>query len=285
VIHPLCDRALGEFPSQHHKPARVLADLLLLGALPAQAFLLVEALRYPTVLGMISVGISGGAFAITVAHELVHRPKKWERAWGILTLSLVGYAHFRVEHVYGHHRLVATPEDPASARRDEGVYAFWWRSITRSFVSSWKLQSSRPWRSNRTLRCFLTEAAIIGLVVGLFGVVGLGIYALQSLVAILLLETVNYIEHYGLARKRLANGGYESVGAQHSWDSNQRLTNWTLFNLGLHAKHHLSAALPFPELEALPKAPRLPVGYSAALVLALFPPLWRRVMNPLIPLQ
>lgn len=237
---------------------------------------------------VISTGAIGGAVGITYAHELVHRTSALERALGEVLLVAVSYPHFTVAHVYGHHRHVATPLDPATARLGEGLYPFLVRSIVGGAHEAWRIERARlrrqgrpAWhRSNRCWRFGVSTAAVYGVGWLSYGDRGVWFLALQSLLAIVLLETINYVEHYGLLRREERAGRYEPCGLQHSWDSSHRVSNWLLINLARHADHHLTASRRYPALASQPRAPQLPAGYGAMLLLATVPPLWRRVMDP-----
>ncbi len=272
--------------------APVLAGVLALGlwAISFGALSTVEAVGLA-----ISIGFTLGAIGITVAHELIHRASPIERGLGVFLLLLVSYAHFRIEHVHGHHRRVATREDPASARLGENIYAFYVRSIVGSFRSAWRIEAARLARrnrrvwgiANRMIWYVAVEAAIYAALLGLLGWPAAALFAGQSLVAVLSLETVNYFEHYGLERRRVGESRdgtprYEPVAAQHSWNTNCRLTNWYLFNLGYHSDHHLDAGRPYQRLRDRVATPQHPSGYSAMMLLSLVPPLWRRINDPLV---
>lgn len=236
----------------------------------------------------ISMGVTAGAIGITFAHELIHRRAALERALGEILLTSVSYAHFAIEHVHGHHRQVATPLDPATARFGESFYRFLPRTVGGGLRSAWRLETERiarrgsgPWsRSNRLLRYAAAQTLTYAFVSIAFGTSGLLVFAGQALVAISLLEVINYIEHYGLMRREIAPGEYERVTSRHSWDSSYRISNWMLINLARHSDHHCTAAKRYQSLELAPDAPRLPAGYAAMFLLALVPPLWFRVMNP-----
>ncbi|MEZ6184721.1 MAG: alkane 1-monooxygenase [Planctomycetota bacterium] len=228
--------------------------------------------------------VAGGGF--TVAHELMHRRGKAERALAEVLMALASYTHFCVEHVHGHHKHVATPLDPASARRGEWVYAFLPRTILGGLASAWRIESRRVAKrgvrglADRRLRYPLGIAAL-WLAVGLgFGLPGLALFLAQGAFAVLLLETINYVEHYGLARPELAPGRYGRARPEHSWNATHRLTNAMLINLQRHADHHAYAHRSYPELRAWPDAPTLPCGYPTMVLAALVPPLWFAVMNP-----
>ena len=236
----------------------------------------------------LSVGAATGTIGITFAHELVHRRAPFERALGEILLASVSYTHFAIEHVHGHHRHVATPHDPATARLGESFYRFLPRTVVGSVTSAWRLEGERLARrgrsiwspANRMLRYGATQAALYPAVWWTFGGAALAVFAGQAVTAFMLLEVINYIEHYGLMRKEIAPGEYERIGPQHSWDSAYRLSNWMLINLARHSDHHLAAAKRYQSLELPAHAPQLPAGYGAMFLLALVPPLWFRVMDP-----
>ncbi len=234
----------------------------------------------------LSLGIMNGAGGITIAHELMHRRGRVARAAAELLMATVSYPHFCVEHVHGHHRHVATPRDPASARLGEGLFAFYRRCLPSSLRSAWRIERARAgrrrapsWHDARVRQPVLLVALYAG-VFGLSGSAGLGFFVLQGLCAVALLEAVNYLEHYGLARRELAAGRYERVRPAHSWNSSARLSNLYLFNLARHSDHHAAASRPFDALRHHDDAPQLPAGYATMVLLALVPPLFKRVMDP-----
>jgi alkane 1-monooxygenase len=236
----------------------------------------------------LSIGLTAGAIGMTFAHELIHRPSRLERLLGDALLMSVTYPHFAIEHVHGHHRHVGTPRDPATARYGESLYAFLPRTVIGGVRSAWRIEVRRLGKhgepafglANRMLRytaVVLVLYAAIGLRYGWRGVL---FFAAQSVIAFGLIETINYIEHYGLVRQEVAPGQYERVMPWHSWDSTHRVSNWILINLARHSDHHVAASKRYQILHALDAAPQLPAGYGAMFVLALAPPLWRRVMDP-----
>lgn len=237
---------------------------------------------------IVSLGVINGSGGITIAHELMHRRARWARALAELLMASVSYPHFCIEHVLGHHRHVATPRDPASARLGESVFAFYARCVAGSLRSAWHLERERLARAgqaagtlrDRRLRHGLLVAGAYALAGWAAGPRGLLIFAAQSLVGFSLLEVINYLEHYGLSRRELAPGQYERVRPEHSWNASQRLSNHYLFNLARHADHHANASRPYERLRHRADAPQLPAGYATMLLLALVPPLWFRVMNP-----
>jgi alkane 1-monooxygenase len=236
---------------------------------------------------VVATGIVGGVIGITVAHELVHRASRVDRALGRLLLVMVCYYHWATEHVAGHHRRVATREDPATARLGEALPGFLVRSVTQTFVSSWRIEATRNARHgvesplrNPVLWGTFASCGLGALLYFGFGWRALCFFFAYSLVAIGFLETINYIEHYGLERRQVRPGVYERVTPLHSWNSSHWLTNALLFNLQRHSDHHAWAARPYYQLRHHSQAPQLPTGYAGMALLAMVPPLWRRVMDP-----
>jgi len=235
-----------------------------------------------------TMGILCGVYGINVAHELGHRTKRWERdlARALLLSSL--YMHFIIEHNRGHHRRVATPDDPASARYGETVYAFWFRSIVFSWRSAWHIEADRlrkggerPFGAkNEMLHAVVLQGGLL-LVIGAFaGANALMAFVAAAFIGILLLETVNYIEHYGLRRKLTATGSYGRVQHVHSWNSDHLIGRIMLFELTRHSDHHWKASKKYQSLASLEEAPQLPTGYPGTMVLSLVPPLFFRVVHP-----
>ncbi len=249
---------------------------------------------------VVSMGFAGGSMAITAAHELVHRPRAAERGIGLALLALVNYMHFRIEHVHNQHRWVGTPRDPATARLGESVYGFYARTLPAQYASAWRFEIARLRRRglpglHPRNRMLWYLAVTLPIAAGLAAALGWGavlFYLAHGLVAAFLLEIINYLEHYGLERRRLGSAGtaadgpggggnerYEPMGGRHSWNTNSRLTNWGLFNLGRHSDHHLAVERPYQALGNRADMPQLPAGYAAMFMAALAPPVWRRIMD------
>ncbi len=237
---------------------------------------------------ILSVALSTGGIGITVAHELVHRRSVVEQWVGKGILMTVLYMHFAIEHVRGHHALVATEEDPATARKGESVYGFLLPSIVGQLVSAWHLEARRmaklsrgTWDiRNEMLQFALIQTLWLLALTAVFGMGFLPIYILTAFLSFSLLEIVNYIEHYGLERERDASGRYERVDEHHSWNSDHVVSRALLFELTRHADHHAHASRPYPILRSLEKGPQLPTGYPGMILVALVPPLWFRIMDP-----
>jgi alkane 1-monooxygenase len=238
------------------------------------------------VAGALACGLTTGV-GINVAHELMHRRGRLERALAEILMTATTYTHFCVEHVHGHHKHVATPLDPASSRPGESIYAYLPRTLVGGLRSAWRIETARVGRAggggtlrDRRLRYALTLAVVYVVIGAATGVAGVVFFALQSVVAMLLLETINYIEHYGLFRREIRPGVYERTTPHHSWNASERLTNWVLFQLQRHADHHHIASRPYFALRHIDDSPQLPTGYPGMVLLAFVPPLWRRIMDP-----
>jgi alkane 1-monooxygenase len=236
---------------------------------------------------VVSIGIVGG-LGINVAHELIHKDDKLETWAGGFLLSMVCYAGFKVEHIRGHHVHVSTPEDASSSRYNQSLYSFLPHAYVHNFLNAWKLEAERlkrkghapvSWR-NELIWWYGISALLLVVFSVAFGWLGALFFLGQSFIAFTLLEIVNYLEHYGLHRRKLENGRYERTTPEHSWNSNYFLTNVFLFQLQRHSDHHAYAKRRYQVLRHHEIAPQLPAGYATMVVLACFPPLWRKVMNP-----
>lgn len=299
---PVLDDRVGRDDSNPTGPSRgsrYLWDLPLWLWLPAQVALVTFVIRRVTLgessafegVGLaLSLGVVNGSLGIVIAHELMHRTGRIPRALAEILMASVSYAHFCVEHVHGHHRNVATPRDPATSRRGETLFAFLPRSILGGLASAWRLEADRVSRTNGNawslrdarLRMPVVTALLYLIVGAAFGPAGVALFAAQGVVAVVLLEITNYLEHYGLERLEIAPGRYETVAPRHSWNSSHRVSNAYLFNLARHSDHHALASRPYEMLRHRDEteAPQLPAGYPAMLLAALVPPLWFRVMDP-----
>ncbi|MBL0182249.1 MAG: alkane 1-monooxygenase [Chitinophagaceae bacterium] len=234
-----------------------------------------------------SMGLLCGTFGINVAHELGHRVNKYEQVFAKALLLTSLYMHFFIEHNKGHHKNVATPEDPSSARYNEPVYTFYFRTIILSYISAWKIANAEMrkkglpvlyWK-NEMLQAQVIQLLFVTAIFLLFGWLITVYFLVAASIGFLLLETVNYIEHYGLQRKQTSEGKYERAMPQHSWNSNHILGRLMLFELSRHSDHHYLASRKYQVLQHHEQAPQLPTGYPGSMILALFPPLWFYVMN------
>ena len=237
----------------------------------------------------ISIGAIGG-IGINTAHELGHKREANERWLSKIALAPTFYGHFYIEHNRGHHVRVATPEDPASSRFGESLYAFLPRSVYGSLKSSWHLEKKRyarkgqhPFRlGNDVLNAWAMSVVLFAVVIAIFGW-GVAPYLVIQASGFLLLEVVNYLEHYGMLRQKVGVGDkvrYERVDPSHSWNSNNIATNVLLYHLQRHSDHHANPTRRYQTLRDFEESPVLPTGYAGMIVLAMIPPLWRKVMDP-----
>ncbi|MFZ2527833.1 MAG: alkane 1-monooxygenase [Rhodococcus sp. (in: high G+C Gram-positive bacteria)] len=234
----------------------------------------------------ISIGVMGGV-GINTAHELGHKKEQLERRLSRIALAQTFYGHFYIEHNRGHHVRVSTPEDPASARFGESFWAFLPRSVWGGVTSSWNLEKTRlerlgkgPWTfRNDVLTAWLMSVALFTVLTVAFGPVVLPFLIIQAVYGFSLLESVNYLEHYGLLRRRTESGRYERCTPEHSWNSDHIVTNIFLYHLQRHSDHHANPTRRYQTLRSMDGAPNLPSGYASMIGLTYFPPLWRTVMD------
>lgn len=239
---------------------------------------------------MFAIGVTTGTVGIVYAHELMHKPERFERNLGDLLMAMVLYGHFRTEHLHVHHPWVGTPRDTVTARYNEGFLRFFPRVLWQGPRSAWVAERIRlarrghsPWHpSNPIWKYLLLQTAFLALAGAIGGWKGVGLFAFQALVAVWQLELTNYVEHYGLVRRHLGGGRYEPVQLHHSWDSAHVVSGLLLLNLQRHADHHVHPARRYPLLQIYPpsQVPLLPTGYPPLTAMAMIPPLWRRVFNP-----
>ncbi|HEY3435326.1 MAG TPA: alkane 1-monooxygenase [Solirubrobacterales bacterium] len=235
----------------------------------------------------LTMGVVGG-IAINTAHELGHKRASSEKWLSRVALAQTGYGHFFIEHNRGHHVKVATPEDPASSRLGESFWAFLPRTVIGSLRSAWGIEAARLDRLGKSHWGIHNDvlsawAMTIVLFAGLgivFGAVVLPYLLVQAVIGFSLLEVVNYLEHYGLLRQKREDGRYERCLPEHSWNSNNVASNVLLYHLQRHSDHHANPTRRYQALRHVEEAPQLPTGYAGMIVLAWFPPLWRRVMDP-----
>ena len=239
---------------------------------------------------ILSASIVMATNGINVGHELGHRKSLFSRTCSKLLYLPCQYMHFFIEHNYGHHINVATPNDPATAKYKQNLYSFWISSVTKTYISAWRIQlkllrvSKLSFISLKNDMIFYTLFQIsflifiylnYGLIITIYSV-------FMSVVSFLFLETINYVEHYGLLRKINSNGRYERVKPHHSWNSNHTIGRITLYELTRHSDHHFKSSKKYQVLESIEDSPQLPYGYPTSILISFFPPLWFRIMNPLV---
>lgn len=236
-----------------------------------------------------------GGIGITVAHELGHKSSKLEQFYAKVLLMTVCYMHFFIEHNRGHHVRVATPDDPATSRFGESFYAFWVRSVSGGYASAWQIERESLEKKGKAFWTWSNQMIQFSLYPLIFVLLSTGVFSLiqgelvwqlplffivQSVLGFSLLEVVNYLEHYGMERRKLASGYYERVTPLHSWNASHVVSNFLLFQLQRHSDHHAAAHKRYQILDHVEASPQLPAGYSAMILVALVPPLWFAVMNP-----
>ena len=299
---PLLDAMVGE--DTHNPPAEVVAameadpyylllakatvPLLWLCYIGTIAFVGTQDLPWWSYVALLlGVGtIDGGA--LLVGHELGHKSNRVDQIFGMLANNVVGYAHFRIEHNRGHHTWVATPEDPASARFGESIYAFAGRELPGAFRRGWSNETERLVRrgknawslDNEILQGFALTFVVTAILIGAFGWKVAPFILAHHFIGWYALTQANYVEHYGLLREKDASGRYQATEPRHSWNTNHIVSNLLSFHLQRHSDHHANPMRPYQSLRDFSDLPRLPSGYPGMFVLAAIPPLWFRTMDP-----
>jgi alkane 1-monooxygenase len=257
-------------------------------------FIKIETQQYTTY-ELIGLGLSAGILlatnAINVAHELGHRTPYFERFMSKCLYIPCLYMHFYIEHNFGHHMNVATPNDGATAKYNQTVFSFWITSVTKQYLDAWKHQINLLSAKKNSFFSVKNDMLWYHLIqpTYLFGVfyffsIDTMLFAIAiGVVSFLFLESINYIEHYGLRRFKTASGRYERVQPQHSWNSNFNIGRIVLYELTRHSDHHYKSSKKYQVLNSYEQSPTLPLGYPASILLSFIPPLWFKIMNPLVP--
>jgi alkane 1-monooxygenase len=236
---------------------------------------------------VMSMGLLLGTFGINVGHELGHRANKFEQILAKLLLLSSLYMHFFIEHNKGHHKKVATPNDPNSARLNEPIYTFYRRTIWQGYLEAWRITNNEflkkntkiiSWQ-NEMIRFTVIQILFVSAILFVFGWLITLLYLAAAFYGVCLLETVNYIEHYGLQRKEILPGKYERAMPHHSWNSNHYLGRLMLFELSRHSDHHYMASRKYQVLRHHDNSPQMPTGYPGMMILAHIPPLFFSVMK------
>ncbi|RYZ44925.1 MAG: alkane 1-monooxygenase [Sphingobacteriales bacterium] len=300
VLTPLAELLMKPSPANLNEAEEELArknrlyDAFLYAAVPLQYGALIFFLaniNSPGLSGwdiagrVLSMGFLCGSYGINIGHELGHRVNKKERflAKALLLTSL--YMHFFIEHNRGHHRHVGTPADPSTAPKGQSVYAFWLRSISGVYLKAWSIAADEQRKKgqaitqNEMLHYQIIQLMFLVLTGFLAGWFALTMFIIAALMGIVLLETVNYIEHYGLKRRQRPDGSFERAMPEHSWDSHHIIGRTILFELSRHSDHHYQASRKYQLLRHHEEAPQLPAGYPGSMLLAMIPPVWFRVMH------
>ena len=234
-----------------------------------------------------SMGIMSTIIGINVGHELGHRNNKLDEFLGGLLLLSTLNTHFLPYHNGGHHYNVATPNDAATAQKGEILYFFWFRSHFQSYFQAWEIENKRMINEGKTWLHYQNKMvvytfcniAFLSFIFSFYGQWVFLAFMIASVISIGQLETVNYIEHYGLLRKKNENGRYEKVKRNHSWNSDHQVGQVLLFNLSRHSDHHYNGSKHYQLLKTVPESPQMPTGYPGMMLLSFFPPFWFMVMN------
>jgi alkane 1-monooxygenase len=238
------------------------------------------------VLLAVVAGLTAG-LAINTGHELGHKNSKIEKTLSKVVLAVAAYGHFTVDHNRGHHVLVSTPQDEASARMGESIYKFALREIPGAFRRAWTIERERLtsrnkslWHySNPILQSYAISVAVAVILIAAFGWLALVFLLIHHAMAYWQLTSANYIEHYGLLRDKTAKGRFERCEPHHSWNCNFIVSNLVLFHLERHSDHHAHPLRRYQSLRHFPDVPQLPNGYFGMYVIAYWPWLWFKVMD------
>ena len=237
---------------------------------------------------VLSMGLICGIFGINIGHELSHRTNNSiAYRLGQIHLLIALNLHFIPYHIGGHHRNVGKPSDPSTAKKGEWVYTFWFRSQIGGYIQAWQIENNRTLHAGYTILSLnnrMVRYTLVTLIylLGLYAILSAYtflVYLLVVFISICLLETINYIEHYGLIRQKNEKGIYEPVRHHHSWNSDHIFGRALMFNLSRHSDHHYNGSTKYQGLRSLPNTPQMPTGYPGMVMLAFFPPLWFWVMD------
>jgi alkane 1-monooxygenase len=247
-----------------------------------------QALSNFEIIGLtLSLGTLLGSCGINVAHELGHKQNFLAQICSVILLTPSFYNHFIIEHNKGHHKYVATPGDPATAKLRESIYRFWIRSVVGTYLNAWKIEFKRMEKNkwpkfyykNLMILFFILNVIYVMAILYFFGTFAACVLIAAGTISFLFLETINYVEHYGLKRDLLTNGRYERVMPKHSWNSNHYLGRIILYELTRHSDHHYLANKKYQILDHHESSPQLPYGYPSSMLLSLIPPLWFKIMD------
>jgi len=245
------------------------------------------------VFSIFSFGIVFSVSGLNVAHEIGHRSHQFNQIVSQVMLIPSLYMHFNIEHNLGHHKHVATPVDPATSKKGEWVYLFFFRSIIGQYLSAWQIENKTVSKkygqafhfSNKMIHFHLIQAAFLICLYLLFGGIGVLYFLPIALISVLHLEAINYIEHYGLNRQKLDSGRYEPIQAKHSWNSDHVVGRILLYELTRHSDHHFKSTRRYQTLRSMEEGPNLILGYPGSILLSLVPPLWMAIMDKHVPEQ
>ena len=289
TVDPMKDRTRGDYYS----------FLILLSVLAVIAFSVYCAYFFSATQGfnwigrigwLVSLGMCIAGLALCPGHELIHRQWRIERLIGGFLLAFICNGFLATEHIRGHHVNVATPADIGTARFNQSFYAFFLQALRKSFVNAWLLEKKRlnrmgtsvlSWRNRLICWYFVSIGMAIAFYL-MFGSLGLIFFLSQGLISLVAHQVINYIQHYGLSRCKKNDGRYERFSFEHAWNSNCLLSGMLSFQLQRHSDHHLNPRRPYQLLQHIDESPQMPTGYFGMFMMALIPPLWFKVLNPIV---
>ena len=301
---PLIDMALPmdkyNFTKEEEssQKSNIFYTFILYGLVPLQylfLYLYLNAVTSPTVtlfeiVGMtLGMGIISGNI-VNLAHELGHRKNMFKQFMSKLSLMQILMMDFFIYHNHVHHRWVATDNDPGSADRGENFYSFFIKDVIGNTISAWKVEVKRlagkkyppiTW-ANQLLQYSVCQGLFLYVIFYFYGMEGLIYTLICSVFAHFVLSQLNYIQHYGLRRKKKDNGKYEKPGLEHAWNNPSFWSSAMLFTLPRHSDHHYKSSIPYQLLKEYEGSPQHPFGYPAMMLICLFPPLWFDIMDPLL---
>jgi alkane 1-monooxygenase len=301
VLVPLLDAVLPKRNPVHHKKSQemyriplyiyeLVHNLVWFYSLKRSIELWDDPLTF--ILHGISLGTITTAPGNAVSHELFHKLNPLDRFLGQWHLVLTYYSHFHLEHTMGHHKNVATDKDPASARYGETLYHFLARSSIGGLINSYQMETQRLGHNISTYD-FITKHRIFRNIILfyilfpvfiylVFGPIGLLTFFIQACAAIFFIEGINYVEHYGLERKKLDDGTYEPISEKHSWDASRDFSSYIYVNIMLHSDHHTSSLKNYELLENKPQAAVMRYDYNLMILIATMPRLFFSIVHPIL---
>jgi alkane 1-monooxygenase len=239
---------------------------------------------------IISLGLAIIALALSAGHELIHRESLGDKLIGGFLFAFVCDAAYKIDHIRGHHVHVATPADTGFVNFNQSFYHYFLRALKSTFLNAWSIEKRRLYRKgiptlswrNEMISWHLVSLGIAAIYYFFFDLPGIIFFVGQGLIALIVTHLINYIQHYGLKRRKINDGRYEKFGHAHAWSCNFVISNLVTFCLPRHSDHHLNPKRPYQLLRHIEESPQMPMGYFGMFFMALVPSLWFNVMNPRI---
>lgn len=240
-------------------------------------------------IALLAFGMFFGQVSNSNAHELIHKTDKMSFNAGKWVLISLLFGHHVTAHLKIHHRYVGTPQDPNTAALGESFWAFFTRAWGDSFAAGWEIENSMAEVSGKQLPIWKHPyfeyiggaVAIMFVVLVLLGFTGLMGFLLIAIYAQMQLLLSDYVQHYGLRRRKTGDDTYEDVAPWHSWNAPHWFSSGLMLNATRHSDHHVNPGRAFPQL-ALPaevEGPRMPYSLPVMAAIAMVPSKWERLMN------